>query len=49
MDSISIEKLRVELEEDGLNLENLSHESNINLFQKMRELEWKRTYSTRMS
>ncbi|MBD3194411.1 MAG: hypothetical protein GF317_05100 [Candidatus Lokiarchaeota archaeon] len=49
MNSISIEKLKLELEENGLNLENLTHESNINLFQKMRDLEWKRTYSTRMS
>mgnify|MGYP006282487133 CR=1 FL=1 len=46
-DTISIERLREKLEESGFNMEDLSHERNIELFKKMREAEWNRTYSTR--
>lgn len=49
MNSIPIQELRKQLEGEGLNLDKLTHEQNIDLFKKMRDAEWNKTYSTRMS
>lgn len=49
INSVPIQELRKQLEAEGLNLEKLTHEQNIDLYKKMRDAEWNRTYSTRMS
>ncbi len=49
INSVPIQELRKKLEAEGLNLEKLTHEQNIDLYKKMRDAEWNRTYSTRMS
>ena len=49
INSVPIQELRKKLEAEDLNLEKLTHEQNIDLYKKMRDAEWNRTYSTRMS
>ena len=49
INSVPIQEFRKKLEAEDLNLEKLTHEQNIDLYKKMRDAEWNRTYSTRMS